>query len=133
MLMPALLSGLLLAFSRTLWSYSTITEVYSLNTLLVGIVFLLLLRWRRRSVEQKELRSDVLLYIAALIFGLAMGVHHVTVGLTLPALAAVVYSTEGFKFFSSRRLAYAALFAIAGLFVYAYLPIAASGSPSIAT
>ncbi len=129
MLMPALVSGLLLAFSRTLWSYSTITEVYSLNTLLVGIVFLLLLRWRRRAVEQKESSRDGMLYVAALIFGLALGVHHVTVGLTLPALAAVVYSTEGFRFFKSRRLVYAALSAIAGLCVYAYLPIAASGSP----
>ncbi|HEV8485545.1 MAG TPA: DUF2723 domain-containing protein, partial [Blastocatellia bacterium] len=129
MLLPALVSGLLLAFSRTLWSYSTITEVYSLNTLLLGVIFLLLLRWRRRAVEQKESRSYVLLYVAALIFGLALGVHHVTVGLTLPALAAVVLSTEGFRFFKTRRLVYAALSAFAGLSVYAYLPIAASGSP----
>jgi hypothetical protein len=129
MLMPALVSGLLLAFSRTLWSYSTITEVYSLNTLLVGLVFLLLLRWRRRAVDPGSKRSDVQLYVAALIFGLALGVHHVTVGLTLLALAAVVYATEGLKFFQSRRLLYAAFSAIAGLCVYAYLPIAASGSP----
>src|SRR5437867_13087595 len=33
-LAPALGAGLLMAFSRTLWSYATITEVYSLNTLL---------------------------------------------------------------------------------------------------
>ena len=128
-LMPALVAGLLLAFSRTLWSYSTITEVYSLNMLLIGVVFLLLLRWRRRALELRESRGDGLLYSAALIFGLALGVHHVTVGLTLPALAAVVYSTEGFKFFKSRRLVYAALSATAGLCVYAYLPIAASDSP----
>src|SRR5437773_4973032 len=30
---PAIGAGLLMAFSRTLWSYATITEVYSLNTL----------------------------------------------------------------------------------------------------
>jgi tetratricopeptide (TPR) repeat protein len=64
------------------------------------------------------------------VFGLALGVHHVTVGLSLPAFAALVFATEGMEFFTSRRLIYAALFAFAGLFaVYAYLPLAASRSP----
>src|SRR5438876_4213161 len=44
---PALGAGLLMAFSRTLWSYATIAEVYTLNTLLILIVFFLMLRWRR--------------------------------------------------------------------------------------
>src|SRR4030095_3747154 len=47
---PALGAGLLMAFSRTLWSYATITEVYSLNTLLILVIFFLMLRWRRRIV-----------------------------------------------------------------------------------
>src|SRR6266545_6049010 len=34
-LAPALGAGLLMAFSRTLWSYATIAEVYTLNTLLI--------------------------------------------------------------------------------------------------
>src|ERR1700686_2045099 len=50
---PALGAGLLLAFSRTLWSYATITEVYTLNTLLILTVFFLLLRWRRRVVADQ--------------------------------------------------------------------------------
>jgi tetratricopeptide (TPR) repeat protein len=59
-----------------------------------------------------------------------LGVHHVSVGLMLPALAALVFATEGFKFFMSRRLVYAALFGFAGLFaIYAYLPLAASRNP----
>ncbi len=70
------------------------------------------------------------LYAAAFIFGLALGVHHVTVGLMLPAFAGLVFATEGTDFFRSKRLLYAALFAFAGLFlVYAYLPLAASRSP----
>src|SRR6266516_3305429 len=44
---PALGAGLLMAFSRTLWSYATIAEVYTLNTLLILIVFFLMLRWRQ--------------------------------------------------------------------------------------
>jgi hypothetical protein len=133
---PALAAGLLMAFSRTLWSYATITEVYALNALLILVVFFLVLRWRRRIVEARMDASaavtthDVWIYAAAFVFGLALGVHHVTVGLTLPAIAAVVYATQGLRFFTSRRLLFAALVSIGGLVaVYAYLPLAASRSP----
>jgi tetratricopeptide (TPR) repeat protein len=135
---PALGAGLLIAFSRTLWSYATIAEVYTLNTLLILTIFFLMLRWRRRIVADRTHSGVVVtahdrwLYAAALVFGLALGVHHVTVGLILPALAILVYRTEGVRFFASRRLLYAALISIAGLlFVYAYLPYAASRSPVI--
>jgi tetratricopeptide (TPR) repeat protein len=140
---PALGAGLLMAFSRTLWSYATITEVYALNALLIVSIFFLMLRWRRRIVEDRMhistasnvfqvTRHDALLYSAALIFGLALGVHHVTVALTLPAIAVIVFRTQGVSFFTSRRLVYAALISIGVLVaVYAYLPLAASRSPVI--
>src|SRR5213595_2211732 len=144
---PAVGAGLLMAFSRTLWSYATITEVYGLNTLLILGIFFLMLRWRRHIVADKmhigtainagEITSqitsyDAYLYAAALVFGLALGVHHVTVALTLPAIAVIVYRTQGVRFFTGRRLIYAALISIGALIaVYAYLPLAASRSPVI--
>lgn len=203
-LVPSLVAGLLLAFSRTLWAYATIAEVYTLNTFLIAGIFFLMFRWRRvmnitRRQERKTggqneetggqegetggqgdaatRREDVavssplsspshrrpvapsprhpvapsprlpslrlpslrlpfvaspgpLLYAAAFTFGIALGVHHVTVGLMLPAFAVLVLNTEGIGFFTSKRLLYAALFAFAGLFaVYAYLPVAASTAP----
>jgi tetratricopeptide (TPR) repeat protein len=144
---PAVGAGLLMAFSRTLWFYATITEVYALNTLLILVIFFLMLRWRRCIVADRERTGaatnarqvasaitahDPFLYAAALVFGLALGDHHVTVGLTLPAIAVIVYRTEGMRLFLSRRLLYAALISIAGLIaVYSYLPLAASGSPAI--
>jgi tetratricopeptide (TPR) repeat protein len=144
---PALGAGLLMAFSRTLWSYATITEVYALNTLLILVIFFLMLRWRRWIVADKmhggtainagEITSqitsyDAYLYAAALVFGLALGVHHVTVALTLPAIAVIVYRTQGVRFLTGRRLIYAALISIGALVaVYAYLPLAASRSPVI--
>jgi hypothetical protein len=139
---PAASAGLLMAFSRTLWSYATITEVYTLNTLLILIVFFLMLRWRRLVTETivsahlhtgaAVTKHDGWLYAAAAVFGLALGDHHVTVGLTLPAVAVIVYRTQGLKFFTSRRLLYAALISIAAMVaVYAYLPFAASRSPLI--
>ena len=133
---PAIGAGLLMTFSRTLWFYGTITEVYALNALLILIVFFLMVRWRRRILETQTNKGEQVtthdnwLYTAAGVFGLATGVHHVTVGLTLPAVAAIVYSTQGLKFFTSRRLLYAALVSIGGLIaVYSYLPWAASRSP----
>jgi tetratricopeptide (TPR) repeat protein len=136
-----------MAFSHTLWSYATITEVYALNTLLILVIFFLMLRWRRRIVEdsihvsaasktgqlvQPITRHDAYLYAAALVFGLALGVHHVTVALTLPAIAIVVLRTQGVRFFTGRRLVYAALISIGALVaVYAYLPFAALRSPVI--
>lgn len=135
---PAVGAGLLMAFSRTLWAYATITEVYTLNALLVLLVFFLLVRWRRRIIETRTDCSapvathDTWIYAAAFVFGLAMGVHHVTVALTLPAIAVVVYRIEGLKFFASRRLLYAALISIIALIlVYSYLPWAASRSPAM--
>ena len=132
---PAVGAGLLMTFSRTLWSYATITEVYTLNTLLIVIVFFLVVRWRRivetrRGSSAAVTTHDRWIYAAAFVFGLALGVHHVTVGLTLPAIAAVVYRTEGLKFFTSRRLLYAALISVGALvLVYSYLPWAASSWP----
>ena len=135
---PAVGAGLLMAFSRTLWAYATITEVYTLNALLILLVFFLVVRWRRGIIEtRRDSRAavtthDTWIYAGAFVFGLALGVHHVTVALTLPAIAVIVYRTQGVKFFTSRRLLYAALISIGGLAaVYSYLPWAASRSPAM--
>ncbi|HEX8087266.1 MAG TPA: DUF2723 domain-containing protein, partial [Blastocatellia bacterium] len=168
-LAPCLAAGLLFAFSRTLWGYATITEVYTLNAFLILTVFFLMFRWRRgmidhrsqpaktasrlgrakaseeqnnsedsraRATEQAEPLGRLslpgryhLLYAASFAFGLALGVHHATVGVNIVALAALVYLTDGLRFFSSKRLIYAAMFALAGLSVYVFLPLAASRAP----
>jgi hypothetical protein len=124
-LVPAAVAGLSFAFSRSQWSYATVVEVYTLNILLILAVLFLLLRWGRRG-------GDVLLYAAAAVFGLALGVHHVTVALTLPALLVVVHRAAGAGFFRSRRLLIAAAAAtLATLAAYAYLPWAASRRPVV--
>src|SRR5262249_58666644 len=45
---PAVGAGLLMAFSRTLWAYATITEVYALNALLILLIFFLIFRCHPR-------------------------------------------------------------------------------------
>jgi tetratricopeptide (TPR) repeat protein len=130
-LLPALVSAGLLAGSRTLWSYATVAEVYTLNTFLTLCVFLCVIRWRQGVGSFGRATSDRWLYAAACVFGLALAVHHVTVLLTLPAIAVLVFRTAGWRYFAYRRLAIAAACCLAGLTVYAYLPLAASGSPAL--
>src|SRR2546430_13388686 len=66
-LVPALIAALVFAFSRTLWSFATVAEVYTLNTLLIVIIWFLMFRWRATGNQQ-------LVYLASLIFGLGLGV-----------------------------------------------------------
>ena len=123
--LPATAAGLLMTFSRTLWAYATVAEVYTLNTFLILLIFFLMLRWRRGGGKR-----DSSLYLAAVVFGIALGVHHVTVALVLPAIALLVYRKEGLTFFKSRRFLYAAIVSLAAMIaIYSFLPIAAAQAP----
>jgi transmembrane protein TMEM260 (protein O-mannosyltransferase) len=115
-----LFAGFLFAFSRTMWAYATIAEVYALNACLLAAVLLCVVTWRRN-------RDDRLLYAAALFFGLGLAVHHVTIGLTLPAIAWLVVRTQ----FRWRTLAITFVIAVAALLVYAYEPWAAHRKPPV--
>jgi len=140
MFVPAIATGLSFSCFRTLWSYGTIAEVYTLNTLLIVSIIWLMFRWRRHIITDQRWKDskftppicnfDWLLYTAAGLFGLALGVHHVTVALILPALAILVWKTQSVRFFTSKRLLFAALISFLGLVaVYSYLPLAAARSP----
>ena len=116
----AMSGGLLFGFSAALWSYATVAEVYTLNMALILIVALLVLRWAAGA-------RNGLLFVAAALFGLALGVHHVTVALALPAMLWLVFRARGAPFLVGRTMFVAALLAAAAAaLVYAYLPLAAS-------
>lgn len=117
-----LATGLLFAFSRTLWQFATVTEVYAVNSALMAGVAWGMLRWART-------RDVRWLYAAALLFGLGLCVHHVTIGTGAIAIAVVITRVGGIKFWRSRTTVIAALLLAAGLIVYAYLPIAALRKP----
>jgi len=126
---PLLAAGILFAFSRTLWSYATVAEVYTLNTALLAGALLCLLIWRRGRHAGGEAASDAGLYGAAWLVGLALGVHHVSTVLTAPGLVALVIATVPPRGLGLRRVALCAGAALAGIAAYAYLPLAASQSP----
>jgi len=111
----AIALGFFLAFSRTLWAYASVAEVYALNTFLSVAMLVLVVRWRRT-------RDVRFLRFAALALGLALAVHYVTAG---------IVAIGGAILIGRVRLRDVVPFVLAGLMLYAYLPIAASRDPAM--
>jgi hypothetical protein len=122
--MIMLATGLLFATSRTLWQFATVTEVYAINSALMAAIAWGMLRWARTGDSRW-------LYAAALLFGLGLCVHHVTIGTGAIAIAVLITRVGGIEFWRSQRTVIAALLVSAGLLLYAYLPIAASRRPTM--
>ncbi len=84
-LLPPVTAALCLAFSLTLWNWATVAEVYTLNVFLTALLLALLLLWRRR--REAGGTATALACGAALVYGLGLANHHVTILLLAPAIA----------------------------------------------
>jgi hypothetical protein len=80
----ALLGVVALGLSYTFWSQAIIAEVYTPGLAFLSVIVLLLWYWGRDPLEHKWA-----LFVAALLFGVGLGVH-AFVGLIAPAAAAFV-------------------------------------------
>ena len=127
--LPPLLAGFLFAFSRTLWGYATVAEVYTLNTALLVGALLALLTWRTRRLTDGDAAPGHGLYLAALLAGLGLGVHHVSTVLALPGLLLLVLATATPRALGARRVMLGVGLGLAGVATYAYLPLAAAQAP----
>ncbi len=113
-LLPAVGAALILAFSATFWSQTTMAEVYTLNaTFLLGVAYLLLL-WRQGS-------GDRFLLGAALLYGISLG-NHATMVLMAPAYLVLVVVGRR-KELSLGLLVRAGVMAVLGAAIYLYIPI----------
>jgi len=108
-----------LGFSRTFWSLSTIPETLTLNLLLVALLFSLLLV---PGAEERRTWST-----AAFLGGLAC-TNHFQALLVLPGLALIFLGRHPLWKNAASRIPAPALFFLAGLSVYIYLPLR-SGYP----
>lgn len=124
-LVPALVTGLLLAVSHTLWSYATLTEVYALNTAFVVFLLGLVSAGRRPFTSWRPLLA------AAFVLGLALGVHHATIVVSIPALLALAWPRRA-ELDRRRALTLVALAIAGAVLVYATLPLAALRQPLVA-
>ena len=109
--------------SVTFWSQAVIAEVYTLNTLFVAAVLLVLLLWRER-------RRDGYLLLAAFLMGLSLS-HHLTSGLLLPAAVLFVRLVDRSRFARAGLLLRGAGLFVLGLLPYLYLPVRASMDPPL--
>ncbi len=109
--------------SVTFWSQAVIAEVYTLNTLFIAAILLVLLLWRER-------RRDGYLLLAAFLMGLSLS-HHLTSGLLLPAAALFVGLVDRSRLARAGLVLRGAGLFLVGLLPYLYLPLRASMDPPL--
>lgn len=80
----ALVSALVLGAGNTLWHWSRVAEVYSLNSLLIAALLAFILS--RKSFSRREL------VIAGVLFGLGLAVHYSSTLFIVPMLLAWLWS-----------------------------------------
>ncbi|MCX6029023.1 MAG: DUF2723 domain-containing protein [Chloroflexi bacterium] len=125
----AMVAALTWAASPTLWGQAVITEVYALNALIV--VALLWLAWRWRAAVQSGRTGTAWLVSTSLLLGLGLG-NHLSLVWMLPGTAAWLWSNR-VSMGRTPVLGWIAVGAagLAGLSVYAYLPLVSVGAPPI--
>jgi hypothetical protein len=104
----------LLATAPYFWAMSLIAEVYTLHTVLMAAITLLLLRWDESPTPRR-------LAAVALALGLSLGNHAATV-LLIPGCVWFVATRGRRRWLTPRSLAAVVLAGLAGLAVYLLLP-----------
>lgn len=124
---PALATAgaLALGFSEDFMRTATRADAHTLHALFIVLLAALMLRWVRARDA-----SPLVLAGGALVFGLALGNHLLTIMLA-PALAAAVL-VRGRELWRRPRLLLPAIGALlVGLSVYLYVPIRAAADPPV--
>jgi hypothetical protein len=116
-MLPAFLGALMLAFSSVFWSQALVAEVYTLNALLVVSIVVLLMPVRQNGGQCQPHRRW---WPTALLLGLSL-TNHLTTALLVPAVfVALVWDRPRL---SLRQRALACVLFLAGLAIYAFIPL----------
>jgi hypothetical protein len=113
------------------WRLSTRADAHALHGFLAALLLVLLLAWRRRAAEDRP-DAGRWLIAAAVVFGLSLGNHALTL-LLAPGMAAYVLLVEPRILRRQSRLLLACLL-VASLTagaVYAYLPLRSTMDPAL--
>jgi Flp pilus assembly protein TadD len=111
----AFVGAMALAFSPTFWSQTVSAEVYMLHAFFVALLIRLLLWW-------DETREQYRLVVFVFVTGLSFGNHMQTVMLA-PGVLWIVFSGDRKALLEVKRFAVLAVFFLAALSAYIYLPI----------
>ena len=119
--LAAAVGALAFGLGGTFWSQAIITEIYTLNALLIPLPIISLLLWR-------EHRRDRYLLLAAFLMGFVL-TNHLTSGLVIPAGFLFVALVERRKLVEWRPVLKGAGLFLLALASYLYLPLRASMDP----
>ncbi len=124
-------SGLLAAFSLTIWKQGTSVEVYSLHILLISLIIYFLLKAYFSPSDTKTGTSLKPWIVFFLFLGLGFA-NHMTTLLIIPGAGLLFFWKEKLNERSFRKIFYAlpVFFGVLVVF-YSYLPIRASQKPAI--
>lgn len=127
-IIPAIVGSLFLAFSSAFWYYSITAEVFALHHLFVALLILIILTWREKFLESKNIpdsKPHRWLYLFCFVAGLSFTNQQAIVFLA-PAFLFLILVTDKKIFFNPRTLPLMFFFLALGLTPYFYLLIAAS-------
>jgi len=157
-ILAAAIGALALGLGRTVWSWATVAEVYTLTLAIAAAILLLVIASggapsggrgsrgagaaKNRKTQKEEKRTihlaprstlsaprSALIISAAFLFGLGLGGHLTSIALLAPAIAFWLTVQRGWRFWISRTALLAALALIAGAGIYLYLPVRAAADP----
>ena len=120
--LAAAVGALAFGLGGTIWSQAVMAEVYTLNALLIALIFAVLLRWRERRDEPA---GDRYLLLVAFLGGLTL-TNHLTSGLILPAALVFAALVDWRKLARPILVLKGVALFVLGLAPYLYLPIRAN-------
>jgi hypothetical protein len=126
-----LLAGLAFAVTPIAWRLSTRADAHALHGVLAALLLVVLLAWHRRAGERQH-NAGRWLIVAAIVFGLSLGNHALTL-LLGPGIVAYVLLVEPRILRRDWRLVLACLISgsLATVVVYAYLPLRSVMDPPL--
>ena len=129
--LPALGAGLALATCQIAWWVGQRADPHALHVFFVALILALLVVWAQRH-RAGAAGAGSILFAAAIVYGLALGNHALTV-LLAPGIAAFLLWVDRGLLDVRRRLtaACAAGLVLTTALLYAYIPIRASMNPPL--
>ncbi|HUG48204.1 MAG TPA: DUF2723 domain-containing protein [Candidatus Limnocylindria bacterium] len=123
-------AGLALGLSGPAWSIGLRADAHALHLALVALVLLLLVGWQQS--ERDSRLADSLLLAAAVVFGVSLGNHGLTV-LLAPGIALFLLAARPRLLFERPRLVLGCALALGltTVLLYAYLPLRSAMDPPL--
>lgn len=125
--MAAFSSSLMFAFSLNQWGQTNMSEVYALNTFIVGLLIFAALAWHdyATNLDIDAKGNPSLFYFFSFLFGLGFGDHH-TILVVVPVGFFIIVATKWQSLLDIKKIFFCVAFFALGFSVYIYMPVRAT-------